>query len=129
MHLKVLIPTHVLADQEVVKVVAEAQNGSFGMLPHHIDFTAALVPSILICETPAGEELYFAIDEGILVKCHEEVFVSTLDAVPGDDLHSLRDIVRERYLELDDEQRSARSALARLEAGVVRRFIELQESL
>lgn len=127
MHLRVFLPTQVLVDQQVDKLVAEAQNGSFGMLPHHIDFVAALVPSILLYETGEGEELYLGIDEGILVKCGDEVLVSTRSAIPGDDLETLRNTVRERYLELDERERSARSALARLEAGMVRRFIELRE--
>lgn len=127
MRLKVLLPTEVLVDQEVGKVVAEAQNGSFGMLPRHIDFVAALTPSILLYETEDGDELYLGIDEAILVKCGDDVVVSTRRAVPGDDLHTLRETVRERYLELDEREKLARSALARLEAGVVRRFIELQE--
>jgi F-type H+-transporting ATPase subunit epsilon len=127
MRLKVLLPTQVLVDQEVGKVVAEAENGSFGMLPHHIDFVAALVPSILLYTTPDGDERYLGMDEGILVKCGSEVTVSTRSAFPGGDLHTLRETVHERYLELDDKEKLARSALARLEAGVVRRFIELQE--
>lgn len=128
MRLKVLLPTHVLIDQKVGKVVAEALDGSFGMLPRHIDFVAALTPGILLYENEEGLERYLGTDEGILVKCGEEVLVSTRSAVPGDDLHTLRETVRERYLELDEREKSARSALARLEAGVVRRFIELQES-
>ncbi len=61
------------------------------------------------------------------MKCGPEVLVSTRHAVPGDDLATLRRTVRERYVELDERERSARSALARLEAGVVRRFNELRE--
>jgi F-type H+-transporting ATPase subunit epsilon len=129
MRLKVLLPTQVLVDQEVGKIVAEGQNGSFGMLPHHIDFVAALVPGVLLYEVEGGDEAYLGTDEGILVKCGSEVLVSTRNAVAGEDLHTLRRSVRERYLELDERERLARSALARLEAGVVRRFIELQERL
>jgi len=127
MRLKVMLPTEILVDRKVGKVVAEAHDGSFGMLPRHIDFVAALVPGILLYENLDGEELYLAIDEGMLVKSGEEVLVSTRHAVSGDNLQTLRGTVRERYLELDERQRSARSALARLEAGVVRRFIELRE--
>jgi F-type H+-transporting ATPase subunit epsilon len=129
MRLKIMLPTHILLDREVSKIVAEAQNGAFGLLPRHIDFTAALAPGILVYETPEGEELYVAVDAGILVKCGNEVLVSTRNAVPGDDLHTLRQTVREQYLEVDEKEKVARSALARLEAGVVRRFIELEERL
>lgn len=125
LRLKVLLPTQVLLDREVGKVVAEAPNGSFGLLPHHIDFVAALTPGILLYEAD-GRELFLAHDEGVLVKCAQEVLVSTRGAVAGEDLGELREAVRSRYLQLDEKERLARSALARLEAGVVRRFIELQ---
>ena len=83
MRLKIMLPTHILLDREVGKIVAEAQNGAFGLLPRHIDFTAALVPGILVCETPEGEELFVAVDAGILVKCGEEVLVSTRECGGG----------------------------------------------
>ncbi len=127
MRLKVLLPTEVLLDRQVKKIVAEAQNGSFGILPRHIDFAAALVPSVVVYVDAQGTERFLGIDEGTLVKCADEVSISTRNAVPGDDLQTLRDVVRGRFLELDERERSARGALARLEAGVVRRFVELQE--
>jgi F-type H+-transporting ATPase subunit epsilon len=40
--LKVLLPSRVLLDEEVQKVVAEAANGSFGMLPRHVDFVVSV---------------------------------------------------------------------------------------
>ena len=127
MRLKVLLPTRVLFDGEVRKVIAEGLNGSFGMLPRHIDFVSALAPGVLVYESEDGVERYLGTDEGILVKCGAEVTVSTRNAISGDDLRTLRDLVRERYVELDERERAARSALARLEVGVVRRFLELRE--
>ena len=56
MTLKVLLPERVLLEQEVAKVTAEAENGSFCLLPGHIDFTAALVPGILSFEDLDGQE-------------------------------------------------------------------------
>ncbi|MDJ0581751.1 hypothetical protein [Crocosphaera sp.] len=47
MHLKVLVPREVFVDTNVIKIVAEAENSSFYLLPHHINFLAALVPGIL----------------------------------------------------------------------------------
>ncbi len=81
MKLKTLIPTQVLIDREVPKVIAEAENGNFCLLPHHIDFVAALVPGILSYTSATGEELFVAVDQGILVKCGREVLVSTFNAV------------------------------------------------
>lgn len=124
MRLKVLLPTQILIDQPVTKVIAEAEDGSFCLLPRHVDMTAALVPGLLSFTSEAGEVGLLGIDEGILVKCGAEVLVSTLNAVRGDDLGTLRQTVERRFVELDDHERVARSALARLEAGVVRRFLQ-----
>ncbi len=127
MRLQVLLPTEVLVDREVTKVIAGAENGEFCLLPRHIDFVAALVPGVLCFCANGGEEGYAAVDEGILVKCGRDVFVSTLNGVRGDDLEQLQALVEERYLELDEHERKARTALARLEAGTLRGFRELQE--
>ena len=126
MRLKVLLPTEVLLDEEVVKVTAEAENGSFCLLPRHIDFVAALVPGILsYLKNPGGQEEVLAVDEGILVKCGPEVLVSTRNAVCGPDLGKLRETVEKRFLALDERERLARSALAHLEATFIRRFLRL----
>ncbi len=127
MRLTVLLPTEVLVDEEVTKVVAEAQNGFFGLLPRHVDFVAALVPGILSFTDRDGREQLVAVDEGLLVKCGDDVRVSVLNAARGESLADLRDTVASRFRQLDDEQQSARSALGRLEAGTLRRFLELEE--
>lgn len=128
MTLKVLMPTTVLVEETANKIIAEAVNGYFCLRPRHIDFVAALVPGILTFYTPDEVEQFVAIDNGILVKCGQEVMISTLIGVRGTALEQLRDTVAERFLELDEHERMARTALARLEAGTIRRFIELETS-
>ncbi len=126
MKLKVLLPTEVLLETEAAKVTAEAENGFFTLLPRHIDFVAALVPGIFSCTTaPDGEERHLALDEGILVKRGDEVFVSAARAVRGDSLEQLREAVEGELKQLGENERKARSVLARLEADTLRRFTQL----
>ncbi len=125
MRLKVLLPTEVLLDREVTKVIAEAENGHFCLLPHHIDFVAALVPGILSFEFDSGQEAFLAVDEGILVKCDREVLVSTLNAIRDDDLDRLKRTVEQQFQVLDEREKLTRSALAKFEASIMRRFQEL----
>jgi F-type H+-transporting ATPase subunit epsilon len=127
MNLKVLLPTEILVDTAVTKVVAEAENGSFCLLPRHIDMVAALVPGLLSYTTVAGQEVFLGLDEGILVKCGAEVLVSTRNAVQRPDLGTLERAIEEQFRALDEHAKMARTAMARLEADLVRRFIELQE--
>ncbi|HSF29121.1 MAG TPA: F0F1 ATP synthase subunit epsilon [Candidatus Tectomicrobia bacterium] len=127
MKLKVLLPTEVLVEVGAAKIIAEAENGSFCLLPHHIDFVAALVPGLLSFTTDEGGEEFLAVDEGILVKCGPEVSVSTRHAVRGPDLGTLKQTIAEQFQVLDDREKKARSAAAKLEANLVRRFMELGE--
>lgn len=126
MNLKVLLPTQVLVQESVSKVVAEAENGSFGLLPGHIDFVAALVPGILSFQSEQGRERFLAIAAGILVKKGDMVLVSTRDAFRGEDLNTLRQTVRDEFQALDEREAQARSAIARLETNFVRRFLEME---
>ena len=127
MHLEILLPTEILADTDVVKVIAEAENGSFCLLPRHVDFVAALVPGLLSFTRPDGNEEFAALAEGVLVKRGDEVLVSTVNGVRSADLGQLHRVVREQFVLLDERDRRARSALARMEADFVRRFMELRE--
>ncbi|GAA0851240.1 F0F1 ATP synthase subunit epsilon [Marinobacter szutsaonensis] len=127
MRLRLLLPTEVLLEQPVSKIIAEAENGEFCLLPRHIDFVAALVPGVLSFYTVEGEEHFAAVDRGILVKCGPDVSISTPQGVIGTDITELQALIEERFLELDEHERKARSALARLEAGALRRFLDLRE--
>ncbi len=126
MRLKVLLPTRVLIDQDVTKVTAEAENGSFCILPRHIDFVAALVPGILSFKSNREEE-FLAVDEGILVKRGNEVMVSIRKAVRGKNLGTLKQTVEEEFRILDEREKKTRSILVKLELDFARHFFQLRE--
>lgn len=126
MRLRVFLPERILIDQEVTKVVAEAENGSFGILPKHIDFVAALTPGIFSFESNDEEE-FLAIDEGILVKCASEIMVSTRKAVRSRNLGELKQTLEHEFQTLDDQERKTRSILAKLEADFTKRFEKMRE--
>lgn len=127
MQLRVLLPARVLVDETVIRIVAEAEDGAFGVLPRHVDFLAALKPGVLVFADPNGNEGFVGHDVGMFVKRGSEVLVSVRNAVRGESLATLRSIIEREFVALDQRERTARTALARLEAGVVRGFIELEE--
>ena len=123
MNLKILLPFKVFAEQSgVLRIVAETRTGSFGLLPRRLDCVAALAPGILVFETAAEGEVCMAIDEGVLVKAGADVLVSVRNAIGGTDLGKLRAAVEQEFLNLDEQETSVRSVLAKLESGFVRRF-------
>lgn len=129
MNLKILLPFQVFADKSGVKrIVVETREGSFGLLPLRQDCVAALSPGILVYETESEGENYVAVDEGVLVKTGPDVLVSVRRAMAGRDLRQLRESVEQEFLELDEEERSARSVMAKLETGFLRRFANFKHA-
>ncbi len=125
MLLKVLMPTQVVLERQVVKVIAEGADGVFCLLPRHVDCVSALTPGILTFVDDQDDEQYVAVDQGILVKCGSEVLVSTYSAIHSEDLDELKEAVDRQFLELEEQERKTRTAVARLEADLVRRFYEM----
>lgn len=127
MRLRLSDPTRAVLDEEVVKVVASTNNGSFCLLPRHADFLTELVPGLLCYEKTDGEEVFLAVDEGLLLKEGDSVFVSTRRAIEGGQLAELRQRVRDEFQLLDERQRAYQSATASLEANFLRGFLEIEE--
>ena len=123
MNLKILLPFRVFAEKTgVTRMVAETREGSFGLLPHRLDCVAALAPGILIYEDEAEDEVYLAVDEGVLIKTGPDVLVSVRNAIAGTDLGQLREAVEREFLNLDEREQSVRSVLAKMESGFIRRM-------
>jgi F-type H+-transporting ATPase subunit epsilon len=128
--LRVLAPDHVVLDHEVTAVIAESPHGSFCLLPHHVDVVAPLAASLVAYRTgDAGalsKEAFLAVDGGTLVKCGDEVLVSSPRVVIGPGLDDLRTTIDASFRALERDERDARAAIVRLESDIVRRFVELE---
>ncbi|HEY4974675.1 MAG TPA: F0F1 ATP synthase subunit epsilon [Steroidobacteraceae bacterium] len=126
MHLKVLLPFGIFADQaDVARIVVQTRAGSCGLLPRRLDCVAALVPGILLYQCDAQPEVFVAVDEGVLVKTGQQVMISVRRAVAGTDLAQLRAAVEREFLALDAEQKSLRSSLMKIETGFISRLAGL----
>ena len=126
MHLRILLPFQVFSDHgDVLRIVAETRDGSFGILPQRLDCVAALVPGILVFQTRAEAEVMVAVDAGTLVKTGAEVLVSVRRAVAGADPGRLRALIERDYRALDAGEQEARAAVAKLESGFLAHFANL----
>jgi len=70
-----------------------------------------------------GEEVFVAVDEGVLVKCGPDVRVSVRNAVVGPNLGDLETTVRDRFHRIDEREGAMRTALAKLESEVIRNLL------
>ncbi|MFO7979395.1 MAG: F0F1 ATP synthase subunit epsilon [Candidatus Aminicenantes bacterium] len=128
MKLKILLPTEVFLEEEVFKISGEALNGSFTILPRHLDFVTVLQPGLLYFETNK-KETFLAVDNGVLLKAGAEVLVSVRSAVRAEGLKDVRKKVEKRYQELNEREKRSRSVLAKFESDFIRRFIELEKNV
>ncbi|MBD3236341.1 MAG: F0F1 ATP synthase subunit epsilon [Candidatus Eisenbacteria bacterium] len=129
MRMRILTPTRVIADRKVKKICGEAPEGAYCLLPRHVDLVAVQVPGLLSYAPRDGAPQWVAVDEGVLVKRGDEVWISVRDATPGTDLEALQEVVEEHFAKLNRREREARAAAARLEADFVRRFLEMSEDV
>lgn len=129
MHLKILLPFQIFADQtNVVKIVAQTPDGSFGILPQRLDCVMALIPGVLNYVTATGENVYLAVDQGVLVKTGDQILVSVRHAIGGADLGRLHDAVQREFLTLDAQEKDRRSVIAKLESGLIRHMAEFSHA-
>ena len=128
LELTVLLPDQVLFSTSAIKVGGDAANGSFVVLPRHIDFVTALVPGIFFYFAPIERPLYVAIDRGILVKRNRRVWVSVLRAIPGDNPDHLDQVVEEEFHQLNEQQKQTQTTLTKLELSFMRGLVDLGRS-
>jgi F-type H+-transporting ATPase subunit epsilon len=127
MNLKILLPYQIFVEKrDVSRIVAETRNGSFGMLPRRRDCVVALAPGILTFASDADGEVFVAVDEGILIKAGADVLVSVRRAIHGTDLAQLRASVEREFSTLDEQEKSVRALMAKLESGFLNRFARFQ---
>jgi F-type H+-transporting ATPase subunit epsilon len=127
MNLKILLPAKIFLEQSgVSRIVAETGAGSFGIQPRRLDCVAVLCPGILLYENDREGETYIAVDEGILIKTGSQVLVSVRNAILGRDLAQLRSAVQQEFLNLNEQEKSLRATLNKMESGLIRRMIALQ---
>lgn len=127
MRLRILLPFRVFAEVSGVRrIVVDTHEGAFGLLPQRLDCVAPVAPGILTYETDAGGEVYVAVDEGIVVKTGPDVLISVRNAIGGMALDRLHEAVKREFLDLDEQEKSVRSVLAKMESTFVRRFMEFR---
>jgi F-type H+-transporting ATPase subunit epsilon len=109
----------------VSHIIIMTRSGALGLLPHRLDCTAAIAPGIMAYRTGEREEIYLAVDEGVLVKTGLQVVISVRNAIGGQDLGKLRAAVEHEFLNLVDANapadRGDRRVSQRLALGCRRR--------
>lgn len=128
MKLKVTSPIGIVLHEEIQKIDFEALDGYYTLLPRHQDFVTAMPPNIVRYETKDGQVHYMACNRGILVKKGNAVYMSVHRAVLSENLNDLLQTIAVEFKHDDEERKEVNTAMARLEMGLSRGFMQLKEA-
>ncbi|MDA9421313.1 MULTISPECIES: F0F1 ATP synthase subunit epsilon [Bradyrhizobium] len=126
MRLLITSPTAIVVDDsDVVSVRAEDASGGFGILRGHADLLTALSVSIVAWQAASGHTRYCAVRRGVLsVTGGNEVGIATAEAVPGDDLGQLEQIVLDEFRRRAEAERASRVQGAQLQMKAIRQIVQ-----
>jgi len=127
MRLKILLPYTTFAEKtDVLRIVAETSQGSFGILPNRLDCSAVLTSGIFCYQCRNEQEVYIAVDQGVLVKAGFNVMVSVRRAVGQAPLNQLHALVKEEFRVLDEQEQRMQATKVKLEAGFLRQLTDFR---
>jgi F-type H+-transporting ATPase subunit epsilon len=125
MRLLITTPTSVVVDEhDVTAVRAEDETGSFGILDRHAEFLTALSLSVVNWRSADDRPQFCAVRRGVLsVTRANEVSIATREAIVGDDLAHLEQVVLAQFREALEAERAARTESLQLQMQAVRRIV------
>jgi F-type H+-transporting ATPase subunit epsilon len=125
--MRVLISTPisvVIDEQNVVAVRAEDESGSFGILSGHADFLTVLTVSVVSWHHADDRPQFCAVRRGVLsVTDGHEVAIATREAIVGDDLARLEQVILTQFRDELEGERTARTESLRLQMQAMRQIV------
>jgi len=129
MKLQIYTPLGTVLNSSINKVIMETLDGYHTLLPRHVDFAAAMNANILSYTTEDNLERFAACHRGIVVKKGDTVTVTVQKAVLGDTLDELENTILREFKQDEEQRKELNAAMARLEAGLIRGFINLRQGV
>ena len=125
MKLSIITPLTVAVAEEGVQAVrAEDASGAFGVLSGHADFLTSLTISVVDWKRADGSRHYCAVRRGLLsVSGGTDVAIATREAVPGDDLLKLQDVVLAQFRAERETERAEYIGATRLQLAAIRQIM------
>lgn len=124
MRLVVTTPAAIAVSVDNVSYVrAEDSTGAFGIQPGHADFLTALAISVLIWRDAARVDHYAAVRGGVLrVRGGNLIEIATREAVLGENLGHLREVVLAEMSRNAETERAARLGALGLQQAVIQQI-------
>ena len=128
MKLRVLTPTEVILEQDVVHVTAEDPTGSLGIRAGHATLVTPLVPSVVHARSSNGQNQYVAVNGGVMLVDGDVVEIVSRQAIVGKDLEHLETHVVSNFEKEIREDQANRAAFEKLRVSFMRGVIEYDKA-
>lgn len=128
MKIRVLTPSEVVLEEDVVHVTAEDVTGSLGIRAGHAPMVTPLVPGIVIARGEGGRERFVAVNGGVMMVAEDTVEVVSRHAVAGTDLAGLTDQVVAGFEKEHQEDKANRAAFEKLRMSFLRGVVEFDRA-
>ncbi len=125
MRLSIVTPLDVVVNEDcVIAVHAEDAGGAFGILPRHAEFLTSLTVCVVSWTMGEGRRHHCAVRRGVLsVTPARDVAIATREAIRGDDLATLDEIVLARFRADIETERAERVDGTRLQLIAIRQIM------
>lgn len=125
MRLLITTPVSVVVDDpEVTSLRAEDESGGFGLLNRHADFLTVLSVSVVSWRRADGAQKFCAVRHGVLsVTGGDLVAIATRQAMPGDDIERLEQVVLTEFRKAAEAERETRTESLQLQMKAVRQIL------
>ncbi len=126
MRLLITTPTAIVVDESNVSSLrAEDNSGGFGILAGHADLLTALNISIVSWHGAGERTRYCAVRRGVLsVTGGAEIAIATREAIAGDDLGRLEQIVLDDFRRRNETEYASRTGSLQLQMKAIRQIVQ-----
>lgn len=126
MQFTLVTPQGIVLQENIRKITIETLDGYYTLLPRHVDFVSALTAGIVTFLSEDNTEKYAACHQGIIVKKGDKITISVQNAVLGETLSELQELIKIEFKQREEQRKQLNTAMARLELGIMRGFKQLR---
>lgn len=128
MKLRVLTPTEVVLEEDVIHVTVEDPTGSLGVRTGHTELVTPLVAGVVIARASGGHERYVAVDGGVMLVTGQLVEIVSRQAVASEDLQHLKGNVLAQFDRQGQQDATNHMAFEKMRISFMRRLLEVERA-
>lgn len=102
LNLRIYTPEKLVLEEEILKITVNGEEGSFTILPRHIDYISSFNDCIIYYTDKNEKVKFIAVNQGILTKTGRNIEISTFHIITGNSLQELKNNMNEMASKSED---------------------------